>query len=97
MREPVFYITSAMKKYYVGVNYPLADKNYKVASACREIFSALATGYKIAAEDLLANSLLFVDKKSLSRMIHRALSSLGHVLLTTYQSYEPYPDDIWLT
>jgi len=95
MREPVFYITSAMKKYYVGVSFPLADKNYKVASACREIFMALATGYKIAIEDLLVNSLLFTDKKLLSKMIHRSLSSLSHVLLTTYQAYEPYPIDIW--
>lgn len=95
MREPVFYITSAMKKYYVGVNYPLADKNYKVASACREIFYALAMGYKIACEDLLANSLLFTDKKLLSRMLHRGLSSFGHMLLTTYQAYEAYPEAIW--
>lgn len=96
MREPVFYITSAMKKYYVGVSFPLADKNYKVASACREILMALATGYKIAIEDLLANSLLFTDKKLLSKMIHRGMSSLSHVLLTTYQAYEPYPKDIWI-
>ena len=95
MREPVYYITSAMKKYYVGTSFPLADKNYKVASASLEIFSALATGYKIAIEDLLANSLLFTDKKLLSKMIHRCLSSLGHVLLTSYQSYEPHPRDIW--
>ena len=95
MREPVFYITSAMKKYYVGVAFPLTDKNYKVASACREIFMAMATGYKIAGEDLLANSLLFTDKKLLSKIIHRCLSSLSHVLLTNYQAYEPYPKDIW--
>ena len=95
MREPVFYITSTMKKYYVGVNFPLADKNYKVASACREILFALATGYKIAIEDHLANSLLFTDKKLLSKLIHRSLSSLGHVLMTSYQAYEPFPKDIW--
>ncbi len=95
MREPVFYITSTMKKYYVGVSFPLADKNYKVASACREILSALAIGYKITIEDLLANSFLFTDKKLLSKLIHRCLSSLGHVLLTAYQAYEPYPKDIW--
>ncbi len=95
IREPVFYITSAMKKYYVGVNFPLAEKNYKVASACREIFMALATGYNIAIADLLANSLLFTDKKLLSKIIHRSLNSLSHVLLTTYQAYEPCPNDIW--
>ena len=95
MREPVFYITSAMKKYFVGVNFPLTDKNYKVASACQEIFMALATGYKIVLEDQLANSLLFTDKKLLSKTIHRSLSSLGQVLLSTYQAYEPYPENIW--
>lgn len=95
MREPVFYITSTMKKYYVGVNFPLADKNYKVASACREILLALATGYKIAIEDHLANSLLFTDKKLLGKLIHRCLSTLGHVLITSYQAYEPFPQNIW--
>jgi len=95
MREPIFYITSTMKKYYVGVNFPLADKNYKVASACREIFAAQAMGYKIAIEDVLANTFLFTDKKLLSKLIHRSLTSLSHVLLTSYQAYEPYPKNIW--
>ncbi|MDH5407647.1 MAG: hypothetical protein OEY00_03450 [Gammaproteobacteria bacterium] len=95
MREPVYYITGAMKKYYVAVNFPLAEKNSKIASACREIFMTMATGYKIAIEDQLNSALLFPDSKLLSKHIHRALTMLGHVLMTSYRSYEPYPESIW--
>lgn len=95
MREPVFYITDTMKKYFIGVNFPLSEKNYKVAVACREIFASMATGYLIALQDHQKGSALFSDSKLLRRLIHRALTMLGLVLLTSYRAYEPLPANIW--
>jgi len=95
LRPTTQYVTAAMRKHFVGTNFPLPKKSQRVAAATREIYSQLALGYIICIEDLLASSILFTDKKLLVTLIHRAIASLGRELLTSYQVYSPYPDKIW--
>lgn len=95
LREPVQYVIDSMKKYFVGVTFPLPEKNHKVAAATREILIAMATAYKITIEDLLKNNILFLDKKLLSVLVHRATTYSGQVLLTSYQIYTPFPQKTW--
>ncbi|MGD8926849.1 MAG: hypothetical protein PVG20_08350, partial [Thioalkalispiraceae bacterium] len=95
LRETVMYVTDAMKRHFVGINAPLPLKNQKIVAATREIHHAMAIGYMIAIENYLSSSLFFSDNKMLATMIQRALSSLGKVLLTSYQTYTPYPANIW--
>jgi len=95
LRPTTQFVTSAMRKHFVGTSFPLPKKSQRVAAATREIYSQLAMGYVICIEDLLASTVLFMDKKLLVTLIHRAISSLGRVLLTSYQVYSPYPDKIW--
>jgi hypothetical protein len=97
MRETVQYITDSMRKHFFGVTYPLPEKNQQIAAAAREIFAAMATGYKITIEDTCNNSVLFQDKKQLTLQVHRAISYTGRVLLTAYQIYSPYPTGHWQT
>ncbi len=94
-RETVLYVTDAMKRHFVGVNAPLPSKNLKIVSATREIHHAMAIGYMIAIEGYLNHNLFFSDTKQLANMIQRCLSSLGRVLLTSYQTYTPYPKNVW--
>jgi len=94
-RETILYVTDAMKRHFVGINSPLPSKNLKIVSATREIHHAMAIGYMIAIEGYLNQNLFFSDTKLLANMIQRALSSLGRVLLTSYQTYTPYPNNIW--
>lgn len=95
LREPVQYVTDSMKKHFVGITFPLPEKNHKVAAATREILNAMATAYKIALEDLSRNSSLFTDKKILALLVHRAISYSNRVLLSAYQVYGPYPKNTW--
>lgn len=95
LRPTTQFVTSAMRKHFVGTSFPLPKKSQRVAAATREIYSQLALGYIICIEDLLTSSILFTDKKLLVTLIHRAISCLGRVLLTSYQVYSPYPDKIW--
>lgn len=95
LRPTTQYVTAAMRKHFVGASFPLPKKSQRVAAATREIYSQLAIGYIVCIEDLLATSILFTDKKLLVTLIHRAISSLGRALLTSYQVYSPYPDKIW--
>lgn len=95
LREPVQYVTQAMQSRFVGAGFPLPVKNQKIATATREIYSQMATGYKIAIEDLLTHSLILTDKHLLTTLIHRATTYLSRVLLTTFQVYAPLPQNIW--
>ncbi len=95
LREVVQYITDSMRKHFIGVAYPLPEKNQKIAAATREILIAMTTGYKIGIEDSLRSNYLFQDKKQLALLVHRAISYTGQTLLTSYQIYAPYPQKLW--
>lgn len=96
LREAVQYVALGMQKHYTSTAFPLPDKSLKIASATREIYAKMATGYQIAIEDLLSNSMLMLDKTKLTTYLHRSISYLSQVLLTTYQVYAPLPNGIWL-
>ena len=95
LREPLEYVTRSMKKHFIGISLPLPDKSQKIASITKELFSSMATGYKIALEDMLANNLMIFDKKSLTMLTHRSITYMGQSFLTSYQSYSPFPDKSW--
>ncbi len=95
LRETALYITDSMKRHFVGVNAPLPPRSEKIAAATREIHHAMAIGYMITIEDLLQSSMFFSDHKLLATLMQRAISALGMVLVTSYQTYQPYPPSIW--
>ncbi len=95
LREPLDYVTRSMKKHFIGVSLPLPEKSQKIASITKELFSSMATGYKIALEDTLANNLMIFDKKSLALLTHRSISYIGQNFLTAYQSYSPFDEQDW--
>ncbi len=96
LRDPVQYVSQAMQKHFIGARFPLPKKGQNIAHATRKIYSLMATGYKIAIEDQLKSTLFLKDKNLLSKNIHRSMSYLSRVLLTTYQVYAPLPKNIWL-
>ncbi|MCW9030385.1 MAG: hypothetical protein OQK58_02755 [Gammaproteobacteria bacterium] len=95
LRDPLEYVTRSMKKHFIGVSLPLPDKSHKIASITKELHSCMATGYKIALEDTLANNLMIFDKKHLAILIHRSINYIGENFLTSYQSYSPFADKHW--
>ena len=95
LRETLEYVTRSMKKHFIGVSLPLPDKNHKIASITKELYSCMATGYKIALEDMLANNLMIFDKKHLAMLTHRSINYIGQNFLAAYQSYSPFSDKYW--
>ena len=95
LREPIEYVTSSMKKHFIGVSLPLPEKSQKIATITKELFSNMATGYKIALEDMLANNLIIFDKKPLAMLTHRSINYMGQNFLTCYQSYSPFSINHW--
>ena len=95
LREPIEYVTSSMKKHFIGVSLPLPEKSQKIATITKELFSNMATGYKIALEDMLANNLIIFNKNSLAMLTHRSINYTGQNFLTCYQSYSPFSINHW--
>lgn len=95
LREPIEYVTSSMKKHFIGVSLPLPEKSQKIATITKELFSNMATGYKIALEDMLANNLILFNKNSLAMLTHRSINYMGQNFLTCYQSYSPFSINHW--
>lgn len=95
LREPLAYVTHSMKKHFIGVSLPLPEKSQKIAVITRQLFSSMATGYKIALEDTLANNLMIFDKKHLATLTHRSITYTGLNILTAYQSYSPFEEQDW--
>ena len=95
LREPVDYGTRSMKKHFIGVSFPLTEKSQQIAFITKELYSCMATGYKIALEDMLAKNLIIFNKKPLATLTHRSISYIGQYFLTAYQSYSPFLNKHW--
>jgi hypothetical protein len=90
--SPVICVTDALKKKFLDKPLPLKGNNLVSATQTLELFNALATGYRILAEDLRSNS-----KPQLTITLHRALRYLSEILLTSYRIYIQYPEGLWKT
>jgi hypothetical protein len=91
---PVMCVTDALKKKFLGKPLPLKGNNLVSATQTLELFNALATGYRILAEDLRSNNR---NKPQLTLTLHRALRYLSEILLTSYRIYIQYPEGLWKT
>lgn len=94
-RTPVRQVTVALKKQYIGAAFPLSDQNLKDAHLARGLHSEMATGYKVALNNLITHqSSLFTAGKALL-LLHHAMQYLIDALLTSYQIYTPCPNTVW--
>lgn len=95
LREPVAFVSTQMRKHFIGSTFPLPERAHQIASATRELNAGMATGYKIAIEDLVNSSLLMTDNRTLLTLMHRAISYMTQVLLISYQAYSEFPAETW--
>jgi len=92
--SPVMCVTDALKKNFLDKPLPLKGNKLVSATQTLELFNALATGYRILADDLLGNKR---DKPQLVIALHRAMRYLSEILLTSYRIYIQYPEGLWKT
>ena len=95
LREPVQFVLEQMQRHFVGEPAPLPPRKRQIAIAAHKLTLAMATGYKIAAEDLVAESILFLDRRHLAVLLHRAVTYLTRALLIAYQTYTEFPQQPW--
>jgi len=85
----------AMARHYVGRTFPLPEKSRKVAQLAQALNRELSVGYILVVDDEGHRGRLRRDGRMLAVSTHRALRSLGQLLLTAYRVYAPYPPGIW--
>lgn len=91
-RIPVIQITRELGKQYIGLPLPLSDKHKTIAELNRQFQMEMANGYKRLVLNT-ANS--GGHPKNQAPVIHRAIRYLTGVLVASYQTYSPYPQDTW--
>lgn len=91
-RPPVQHVTTELKKHYLNVPLPLTEINLKTAHLSRELHMEMANGYKIIIDNLLINN---ATASMMLIHLHRAISYLNRVVLTSYQMYATCPATVW--
>ena len=94
-RTTITNLFPSIEELFSGVPLPLPEKNRQAANLARELLVELAYGYKIILLDHLNKRISFGTNKNLPLLIERALSALGKILVTCYQTYAPTPAGIW--
>jgi hypothetical protein len=92
--SPVMCVTDALKKKFLDKPLPLKGDNLVLATQTFELFNALATGFRILADDLRSRN---SNKPQLVVALHRAMRYLSEILLTSYRVYIQYPAGLWKT
>lgn len=96
IRAPLLLVESQLGKHYLGQSVVLPEKGRKVASLAQALHVNLAVGYKLVAVEAVTR----LRDKELNRIatmaIHRALTSMGIILLRCDQLYLPPPRFHWL-
>ena len=80
---------------FSGVPLPLPEKNRQAANLARDLLVELAYGYKIILLEHVNKRITFGSNKSVPLIMERAISALGKILITCYQTYAPTPAGIW--
>jgi hypothetical protein len=95
LRSPVRYVMRSLRRHYVGVGFPLPEKNKHVAKLAEAMCSEMAAGYKSVTRDLLAAS-RYTSLNRLALAMHRSIRYLSQVLLVNCHAYTPCPAGVWL-
>jgi hypothetical protein len=91
-RGPVQHVTAELKKHYLGAPLPLTETHLKAAHLSRELHMEMASGYKIIIDNLITNN---ATASMMLIHLHRAISYLNRVVLTSYQMYATCPPTVW--
>jgi len=97
-RQPVRQISLELTKQYVGLPLPLAEKHKSIAEQNRQFQLEMANGYKRLALNATARNDAIGDgaiQATLAFVIQRAIRHLTEVLAVSFQTYSPYPAQVW--
>jgi len=92
LTAPVMFINGALRKKYLGKQFPLKGDNLDKATQTIDLCTRMATGYKILVVALGNRG---NNDTSQAIAVHRAIRYLSEILIGNYQIYVDYPEGIW--
>jgi len=92
LTAPVIHITGALKKSYLGKQFPLKKHDLDNAAKVAGLHHRMAISYIILVTVMEKQP---DSRTGLTIAIHRAIRHLSEVLIGNYQIYVPYPAGIW--
>jgi len=92
LTAPVMHVTVALKKSYLGKQFPLKKCDLDNAARAAGLCNRMSVGYKI---QVAAMGKLPDSGAGLTVATHRAMRHLSEVLIGNYQIYAPHPAGIW--
>lgn len=92
---PVAGVCQALQSHLSRPAYPLSSRKRQTAEFIRQLHIEMANGYKLCLLDFLGQRFVWRPRSRLPRVIHRAIYYLEQVLLRSYQTYLPYPAQVW--
>ncbi len=94
-RSTIDTLFPSIEMLFSGEPLPLPEKSRQAANLARDLLVELAYGYKIILLEHVNRRITFGSSKSVSLIMERAISMLGRILVTCYQTYAPTPAGIW--
>lgn len=88
------YVLDGLRKHYVNRDFPLPDKSRRVAQLVLALLNELAIGYQVVLEQR-GSGIRALSKRQQGEAFHRAVSTLGALLVEGYLIYEPSPQGVW--
>ena len=95
MRPVVHEMVQAMQKHFLGMHFPLPEKNRRIAALSRALLNQMAIGYRIVVNDEARRPRLLRDGRALHVAAHRAMNYLSQTLRQSYLVYAPTPRGAW--
>ena len=94
-RPTVSYVCDNLQRHYMDMGFPLSTKAWKTVVLSRQLYSELATSYKIIIERTLSGATERFDRKLLVIALHRAFYYLSRVYLQACLGYAAPPAGLW--
>jgi hypothetical protein len=91
----VDYACTALRKHFLGISFPLPEKQRKVGRLEQTLNLQMAEGYRQVARALDSRHRWGFGKGLLATSLSRALERSARALITAYQVYAPLPKELW--
>ncbi|MBA1149033.1 hypothetical protein H0Z60_18435 [Ectothiorhodospiraceae bacterium WFHF3C12] len=88
------YVLEGLRKHYLNRDFPLPEKNRRVAQLVMALTNELAVGYQIVLEQR-GNGMRGLSRRQQGLAFHRTAKTLGALLIEGYLIYEPSPQGVW--
>jgi len=92
---PLNYILNTLEKHYMGLSFPLPEKNRKISLLVKSMLIEVAICHKCIIEDSLKQPQVKIGRSQLNNVIYHAMVYNNRLMMVHYLTYTTVPPAIW--